>query len=43
MQLSYGENLKKTVLTAPIGILDAATLVAELVNEKFLEVAGSTE
>ncbi|MDN3583464.1 PAS domain S-box protein [Mucilaginibacter flavus] len=42
MQLTNGENLEKAVLTAPIGIciLDAATLVAEIVNDKFLEIAG---
>ena len=42
MLLADGEDLHKTILTAPIGIcvLDAGTLVAELVNDKFLEVAG---
>jgi hypothetical protein len=42
MQLTDGEDLRNTVLNAPIGIciLDAATLVAEIVNSKFLEVAG---
>lgn len=42
MQLSNEEDLKKAVLTAPIGIciLSAPALVAELVNDKFLEVAG---
>ena len=42
MQLTDGEYLHNTVLNAPIGIciLDAATLVAEIVNAKFLEVAG---
>jgi PAS domain S-box-containing protein len=42
MELTSGENLKKAVLTAPIGIclLDATSLVAEIVNDKFLEVAG---
>jgi two-component system sensor histidine kinase VicK len=42
MQLTEGEDLRNTVLNAPIGIciLDAATLVAEIVNSKFLEVAG---
>lgn len=42
MHLSCGDNLEKAVLTAPIGIciLDALTLVAEVINDKFLEVAG---
>ena len=42
MELTNGEDLRKTVQNAPIGvcILDAATLVAEIVNDKFLEVAG---
>jgi PAS domain S-box-containing protein len=42
MQLTDGKDLYKTVLRAPIGIciLDASTLVAEIVNDKFLEVAG---
>jgi PAS domain S-box-containing protein len=42
MQLTDGENLYNTVLHAPIGIciLDAVTLTAEIVNDKFLEVAG---
>jgi two-component system sensor histidine kinase VicK len=42
MQLTDGEDLHTTVLNAPIGIaiLNADTLVAEIVNEKFLEVAG---
>ncbi|MDB5124298.1 MAG: domain S-box protein, partial [Mucilaginibacter sp.] len=42
MQLNYAENLHNTVLNAPIGIciLNADTLVAEIVNDKFLEVAG---
>jgi len=42
MQLTNGEDLRKAVLNAPIGIciLDAATLTAEIVNDKFLEVAG---
>jgi PAS domain S-box-containing protein len=42
MQLTDGEDLSNTVLHAPIGIciLDAATLIAEVVNDKFLEVAG---
>jgi PAS domain S-box-containing protein len=37
-----GDDLRKTVHHAPIGIciLDAATLVTEIVNDKFLEVAG---
>jgi PAS domain S-box-containing protein len=35
-------DLRNIVLTAPIGIciLDAATLVAEIVNDSFVEVAG---
>src|ERR1700712_5486734 len=42
MQLTDGENLHNMVLHAPIGIcvLNAGTLVAEIVNDKFLEVAG---
>ncbi len=42
MQLTDGEDLYNTVLHAPIGIciLNADTLVAEIVNDKFLEVAG---
>jgi PAS domain S-box-containing protein len=42
MQLTDGEDLSNTVLHAPIGIciLNAATLIAEVVNDKFLEVAG---
>jgi PAS domain S-box-containing protein len=42
MQLTDGEDLQKTILSAPIGIciLNAATFVAEIVNAKFLEVAG---
>jgi PAS domain S-box-containing protein len=44
MQLTDGKDLYNTVLHAPIGvcILDAATLTAEIVNDKFLEVAGKT-
>jgi PAS domain S-box-containing protein len=44
MQLTDGENLQNTVLHAPIGIciLHADTLVAEIVNDKFLEVAGKS-
>ncbi|MDB5135570.1 MAG: hypothetical protein JWP37_2173 [Mucilaginibacter sp.] len=44
MQLTNDENLINTVLHAPIGvcILDAKTLVGEIVNEKFLEVAGKS-
>jgi len=36
------EDLEKTILAAPIGIcvLNANTFVAEIVNDKFLEVAG---
>jgi len=42
MQLTDGEDLYNTVLRAPIGIciLNADTLVAGIVNDKFLEVAG---
>jgi PAS domain S-box-containing protein len=42
MQLPYGEDLHKAVLYAPIGIciLNADTYVTEIVNDKFLEVAG---
>lgn len=42
MQLTDGEYLYNMVLNAPIGIaiLHADTLVAEIVNDKFLEVAG---
>jgi PAS domain S-box-containing protein len=42
MQLTDGEDLHYTVRHAPIGIciLDAAALTAEIVNDKFLEVAG---
>jgi two-component system sensor histidine kinase VicK len=42
MQFTDGKDLKNMVLNAPIGIciLDAKTLVGEIVNGKFLEVAG---
>jgi len=42
MQLTDGEDLHYAVIHAPIGIciLNADTLVAEIVNDKFLEVAG---
>jgi len=42
MLLTNGEYLHNAVLHAPIGIciLNADTLVAEIVNDKFLEVAG---
>jgi PAS domain S-box-containing protein len=42
MQLTDGEDLQNTVRHAPIGIciLNANTFVAEIVNDKFLEVAG---
>ena len=42
MQLIDGKDLNKIVLLAPIGIciLNADTLVAEIVNDKFLEIAG---
>lgn len=36
------ENLRNLLIHSPVGIclLDAATLVAEIVNDKFLEIAG---
>jgi PAS domain S-box-containing protein len=42
MLLPKAEDYNYSILNAPIGIciLDAATLVTEVVNEKFLEVAG---
>jgi PAS domain S-box-containing protein len=42
MQPTNEKDLYRTVMNAPIGIclLDAATLNAEIVNDKFLEVAG---
>jgi PAS domain S-box-containing protein len=42
MQLTDDQNLFQTILSAPMGIclLDAATLRAEIVNDKFLEIAG---
>src|ERR1700712_4877959 len=42
MQLTDGEDLYNMVLNAPIGIavLNASTLITEIVNDKFLEVAG---
>jgi PAS domain S-box-containing protein len=42
MQLTDREDLHNIVANAPIGIciLDADTLTAEIVNDKFLEVAG---
>jgi PAS domain S-box-containing protein len=42
MRLTEGEELEYMIDTAPIGIclLNAETLVAELVNDKFIEVAG---
>ena len=42
MELTNGKDLNTIVLQAPIGlcILDAATLKAEIVNDKFLQVAG---
>jgi PAS domain S-box-containing protein len=42
MQFTDGEDIYYTVLNAPIGIciLNAETLIAEIVNDKFLEVAG---
>ncbi|RZM26357.1 MAG: PAS domain S-box protein [Pedobacter sp.] len=42
MQFTDGQDLHKIIAHAPIGmcLLDAETQVAEMVNEKFLEVAG---
>jgi PAS domain S-box-containing protein len=42
MQFSAEDDLQITVRHAPIGIciLNATTLIAEIVNDKFLEVAG---
>ncbi|WP_316793557.1 PAS domain-containing protein [Pedobacter frigoris] len=42
MLFTDAEDFNDTILNAPIGIciLDADTLVAEIVNDKFLEVAG---
>lgn len=42
MQFPAAGDLQNTILNAPIGIclLDAKTFLAELVNDKFLEVAG---
>src|ERR1700743_2160937 len=42
MQLQDNEQLRTIVESAPIGIciLDATTFVAELLNDKFLEIAG---
>jgi len=42
MLLADGEDLHKTILTAPIGIciLDAETFITDVVNDKFLQVAG---
>jgi PAS domain S-box-containing protein len=42
MEFINEEDLHNTVLTAPIGIciLNAGTFVAEILNDKFLEVAG---
>jgi len=42
MQLTNGDDLLNAVLHAPIGmcLLDAPTLTAEVVNDKFIEVAG---
>lgn len=44
MQPTNEEDLRSMVLNAPIGIcvLDAETFVAELLNDKFLEIAGKT-
>ncbi|NCD68255.1 PAS domain-containing protein [Mucilaginibacter agri] len=45
MQLTDDQDLRYMVLHAPIGIclLDSKTLVIELVNDKFLEVAGRSK
>jgi PAS domain-containing protein len=42
MQLQDNEQLNKVIQSAPIGIcvLDAVTFKAELLNDKFLEIAG---
>jgi len=42
MQITPVEDLHTIVLNAPVGIciLDAATLTCEIVNDKFLEIAG---
>ncbi len=42
MRFSAGKDLHTIILSAPIGIclLNANTLVVELVNDKFLEIAG---
>lgn len=42
MHLTNEDDLRSTVLNAPIGIciLNADTFVAELLNDKFLEIAG---
>ncbi|TCC97349.1 PAS domain-containing sensor histidine kinase [Pedobacter psychroterrae] len=44
IELKYDQDLQTVVLHAPIGIciLSAANLKAEIVNDKFLEVAGKT-
>src|ERR1700744_6008535 len=44
MHLINEDDLRSTVLNAPIGIciLNAETLVAELLNDKFLEISGKT-
>lgn len=41
MLLTDGEELQRTVLNAPMGIciLNMDTVIAEVVNDKFLEVA----
>jgi PAS domain S-box-containing protein len=43
MQLQNDQYLYQTVMAAPIGIciLDAASLTCEIVNDKFLEIAGT--
>lgn len=42
MLITPGDDLPQILLTAPIGIciLDAATFTCEVVNQKFLEIAG---
>jgi PAS domain S-box-containing protein len=44
MQLIDNQNLFQTILSAPMGIclLDAKTLTAEVVNDKFLEISGKS-
>lgn len=42
MQITNEDDLRNMMMNAPVGIcvLEAATLVSEMVNDKFLEVAG---